>query len=405
MWAQLMVIDGPDKGRVFRFGPDSPLLIGRSRATETRLTDPQVSRVHCQAEFFGASAVVTDFESVGGTHVNGRRVEQAPLSPGDVIQVGATRLQFVCPDPTEEGTVPPPAAPAAAPPPTAVPPEELTVLAHFDLGPVVARGRSGVVFHAHDTRGGGRVALKVLRPEAGGDEDKQRFVRTMRTVLPLRHPNLVEVYGAGKSGPYCWAAMEFVEGESLTEVIRRAGVAGMLDWTHAFRVALQIGQALDYAHRRHIVHRNVTPHNILIEAATRRAKLGDLMLAKALEGPLAQHLTRPGELLGDVRYLSPEQTRGAYEVGPRSDLFSLGATVYHLLAGRPPFEGASPAETLTLIRGAEWVPPTRYQLAIPGTFVGVVKRLLAGRPEDRVPSAVDLVAELHRVAKYQRLTV
>ncbi|HXG11732.1 MAG TPA: serine/threonine-protein kinase [Gemmataceae bacterium] len=221
----------------------------------------------------------------------------------------------------------------------------------------------------------------------------------------MAHPNLVTVYGAGKSGPYCWVSMELVEGESLTEVIRRIGVAGMLDWRHAYRVAVHIARALDYAHGNNMIHRNITPANILIRAEDKVAKLGDLMLAKALEGTLAYQITRPGELVGDVNYMSPERTRSqSAEVDSRSDLFSLGATVYALLTGKPPFAGQTLVETVSKIRNAEPVRPTKVQLSIPGLFEGVVLRLLAKRPEERYQTAAELLDELERVGRYTGAT-
>src|SRR6476469_3356268 len=201
------------------------------------------------------------------------------------------------------------------------------------------------------------------------EEDMQRFVRAMKTMLPLRHPNLVNVYSAGKSGPYCWAAMEFVEGEPLTAVIRRIGVAGMLDWRTAFRVGLHVARGLAYAHGKGVIHRNVTPANIMVRAADKQALLGDLMLAKALEGSLAKQVTKPGEVVGDVNYMSPERTKGmSDEVDARSDLFSLGATVYALLAGKSPFAGSTLVETVTKVRTAEPIKPSNFQLSIPGPF-------------------------------------
>jgi serine/threonine protein kinase len=201
----------------------------------------------------------------------------------------------------------------------------------------LGRGTSSMVFRANDTQNGQAVALKVMLPEfARNEEDMQRFVRAMLTMLPLRHPHLVTVLGAGKSGPYCWCAMELVEGESLTEVIQRIGVAGMLDWKYAFRVAVHVGRALEYAHGQGIIHRDVSPVNILMRTEDKVVKLGDLMLAKALEGALAQQVTRPGELVGDVNYMSPERTRGQTDgVDGRSDLFGLGATCYALLSPGP----------------------------------------------------------------------
>lgn len=200
-----------------------------------------------------------------------------------------------------------------------------TTLSHFEVGPVVARGQTGIVFHARDFKDERVVALKVLWPEfSRADDEKRRFIRAMKTMLPVRYPNLVTVYNAGKTGPYCWIAMEYVEGESLTGVIRRIGVANMLDWRYALRVADHVAQALAFAHQRQIVHRNIQPSNILVQHGDKVSKLGDLMLAKALEGGLAEQITRPGELLGDVRYLSPEQTGGSRTTDARSDIYGLG---------------------------------------------------------------------------------
>jgi serine/threonine-protein kinase len=199
--------------------------------------------------------------------------------------------------------------------------------------------------------------------------------------------------------------MEYVAGEILTEVINRLGVAGRLDWKNAFRVAVQIGRALAYAHDRQIIHRNVTPKNILVDATNKAVKLGDLMLAKALEGSLAQQITRPGELVGEVAYMSPERTRGPSDVDGRADLYGLGATVYALLTGRPPFEGNSLVEKITRIRQTEPVKPTKYQLGIPHRFEEVVLKTLAKRPEDRYQTAQSLVKELERIGKLQNVSV
>ena len=228
----------------------------------------------------------------------------------------------------------------------------------------------------------------------------QRFVRTVKTMLPLRHPNLVTLYGAGKSGPYCWVSMELVEGESLVQVIARIGVAGMLDWKRAFQAALHVGRALDYSHAQGIIHRDIAPANILERAEDRVVKLGDLMLAKALEGALAEQVTKPGEVVGDVNYMSPERTRGAGEpVDGRSDLFSLGATCYALLTGKPPFAGRTLVETIGKIRTAEPVPPGHFQMGIPSSFEGAVLKLLAKRPDDRYATAGELIEDLERIGR------
>jgi serine/threonine protein kinase len=199
--------------------------------------------------------------------------------------------------------------------------------------------------------------------------------------------------------------MEHIDGESMTQVIQRIGVAGMLDWKYGYRVAVHIGRALEYAHEQSIVHRNVTPTNILLRQADKTALLGDLILAKALEGTLAQQVTRPGELVGDIAYMSPERTRGTTDVDGRSDIYGLGATVYALIAGRPPFSGGTLPELVTKIRSAEPEKPKKYQMSIPDLFQGTVLKMLAKRPEERFQNAKDLLKDLERVARFAGVTV
>jgi serine/threonine protein kinase len=408
MSLQLLVVAGPDQGKSFvlQAGPD--LMLGRSANAYYQLSDPRASRNHCQVLRDGDQVTVVCNGGSGGTLVNGKPVKKQSLKLGDVLQVGDTQLRLQVGDfPLDVALAHAPTAPSA-PAGTPAKLEALSgqALSHYDIGPVIGKGTSSMVFHATDTKDNRPVALKVLLPEfARDEEDVQRFVRAMKTMLPLRHPNLVALYGAGKTGPYCWVAMEYIAGENMTEVIDRIGVAGMLDWRYAFKVAVHVARALDCAHGKQIIHRNVAPKNILLEAPTRTVKLGDLMLAKALEGSLAQKITKPGELVGDVAYMSPERTRGADDVDGRSDLYGLGATVYALLTGRPPFTGATLVEKITRIRQTEPEKPTKFQMSIPSRFEGVVLKLLAKRPEDRYPAADDLLAELERVGKLQGVTV
>jgi serine/threonine protein kinase len=402
----LVVSAGPDRGQSFPLVPGETLQVGRSQATSTRLTDPTVSRVHFEIEWNGERAVLVNI-SQSGTLVNGRLAQQHELTGGEVIRIGNTELRFNAgrEDPT---TVAPAPKPAAA---TPVATEGLggligQTLKHYRVEAQIAKGASGAVFRATDTDDGRTVALKVLQPEfSRNDEEMQRFVRAMKTVLPLRHPNLVALYAAGKTGPFCWTAMEYVDGESMTQVIHRIGVAGMLDWKYGFRVAVHIARALDYAHGESIIHRNVAPQNILFRTADKVAKLGDLMLAKALEGTLAQQITRPGELLGDVGYMSPERTRGTADVDGRSDLYGLGATVYALITGRPPFTGGSLPEAIAKIRSGEPEKPHKYQMGVPSLFEGTILKLLAKRPEERFQTAKDLLTDLDRVGKFSGITV
>ncbi len=404
MSVQIVIVSGPDKGQLFPISVGSTLQVGRSQSTPTKLTDQTVSRVHCQIENDGKRAVLVNVSS-NGTLVNGKPVSQHELKHGDLVRIGATEFRYQVAAVEEASTV--------LHPPGSVRPPALQLcdlpgqlLSHYSIESVIAKGQSGVVFKATDNRDGQTVALKVLQPEfSRNDDEMQRFIRAMKTVIGLKHPNLISIVAAGKTGGFCWTAMEYVEGESLNKVIQRLGVAGMLDWRHGFRVAVHIARALEHAHEQSVIHRNVTPTNILLRTEDKNAMLGDLMLAKALEGSLAQQVTRPGEIVGDIAYMSPERTRGTADVDGRADIYGLGATVYALIAGRPPYTGGALPELILKIRNAEPEKPKKYQMAIPDLFQGTVMKMLAKRPEERFQSATELIAELERVGKFAGVSV
>jgi hypothetical protein len=411
MSLELVVIAGPDKGRTFTLNVGADLMLGRSAQAHYQLpNDGRVSRNHCQLLLDGDGVVVVCNGGSGGTLVNNNKVQRHRLKPGDVLQVGDSQLRLQVGDAPLDVALAQSAGkkPAVA---DAQKPDQLAALAgqklaRFDITVPIGAGRSSMVFHATDTKDNRPVALKVLQPEFSSDDaEVQRFIRAMETMMPLRHPNLVSLYCAGKTGPYCWVAMEYVAGENLTQVISRIGVAGMLDWRNAFRTCVHIARALEYAHDQSIIHRNVTPTNILIDATNKVNKLGDLLLAKALEGTMAKQITKPGEILGDVSYMSPERTRGTTDLDGRSDLYGLGATAYALLTGRPPLGGATLVEKISRIRQTEPEKPTKFQMSIPSAFEAIVMKLLAKDPANRYQTAGDLLKEVTRVGKFNGVTV
>ena len=406
----LHVIAGPDKDKIFPLSNDYTVMFGRSKHANTRLADQSVSRVHCEVEVRKGRILLTDLESATGTFVNGKRVSEHLLKPNDVLRIGDTQMRV---DQMQEVDVVPIAVPVERPParPVLLTADKLhalngTKLSHYEIGEPIAKGASGLIFKAHDFKNDRPVAFKVLWPEFAKDEDDMmRFIRAMKTMMPLRHPHLVTLYGAGKTGPYCWIAMELVEGESLAQHIQRLGSGGMLDWKRALHIAVALTRALTYAHGQHIIHRNLTPQNVLLGKGPDLIKLGDLMLAKAQEGSMAQQITKPGEMLGDVRFLAPEQTGTGETVDGRSDVYSLGALTYLMLTGRPPFEGSNLIETVLKIRRDAPVKPKAIQIAIPELFEGVVLKMLSKKPADRHQSSAELLAELTRVAKYQNVNL
>jgi serine/threonine protein kinase len=400
MLDRLIVLTGSDATRDhhldFSLGP---VIFGRSKAqANCALPDLQVSRVHFQIEKRGEQIWVVDQGSSGGTLVNGRKVSAQQLKAGDIIRAGETQLRFVPvgADSTVSAHAEPDRLEALAG----------TIWGRFQVGPLLARGSSGCVFKAQDTETGQTVALKVLFPElAKSEEEMQRFIRTMKTIMPLSHPNLIALLGAGRKGSNCWASMEYIEGESLAKLIERYGREGKLPWKYSLRVAVHIARALNYGYQHNIIHRNITPNNILVRTADQTSLLGDLMLAKALEGTLAEQITKPGQMIGELNYMSPERTRSATNVDCRSDLYSLGATLYVLLTGKLPHGGLTLAETLQHIRSAEPQKPSIYVPQIPPEFETAILKMLAKEPAKRFQTPAELIAHLEPIAKRHAVAV
>jgi beta-lactam-binding protein with PASTA domain/predicted Ser/Thr protein kinase len=263
-----------------------------------------------------------------------------------------------------------------------------TVIAgRYEIVGPIAEGGMSTVYRARRRPDGLLVALKILRPPFATDREFiERFSREARAAETLRHPNIVEVYESGRDGDVDFIAMEYVEGPDLKGYLRRVG---RLEPDDAERIARSVCQALDYAHREGIVHRDVKPQNILI-APDGTVKVADFGIARALASVT---ITQPGTVMGTVQYFSPEQARGA-PVGRASDIYALGAVLYEMLTGRLPFDGDSPI-AIALKHLHEPPPrPRAVQPDVPVRLEGIVLKALAKRPEDRYRSARDMETDL-----------
>lgn len=302
----------------------------------------------------------------------------------------------------------PVAAPATHPPP--LPAERLGELAgqplgHFDLDGWLGQSLRGAMFAATNTRNGEPVALKVFDPRfPASPEERQRFEQAMKLALPIRHPHLVPLLGAGKVEGYYWLAREFVEGESIDATVQRLGESHQGDWRGGLHVGLHVARALAFARDHGLSHGRVTPRNILWDKTARVARLADLMLEEALEGSALGEATRTRRLPEELPYLAPEQA-GDGQVDERTDLFGVGAVMYALFTGRPPFEGDDPLHTLVLVRAADAEPIANLNPQVPPELVDVVTRLLAFDPAERYAAAGELVAELESIAQSHPLPV
>lgn len=212
----------------------------------------------------------------------------------------------------------------------------------YNVRAVLGEGGMGTVYLGHDDTLQRDVAIKVIRADhLGGRAARERFLQEARVVAALRHPNIVSVFAAGEAEGILWFAMEYVDGESLRELITRTGPVPV---ARALEMVSDLAGALEAAHRRDVVHRDVKPENILVERETGRVLLADFGVARALAQP--SHHTGTGFIVGSPRYMSPEQIDGVGTLDGRSDLYSLALVGYELVTGKPVVKAAHPAAML-----------------------------------------------------------
>jgi serine/threonine-protein kinase len=246
------------------------------------------------------------------------------------------------------------------------------------------------VYLAEDEVLGRRVAIKILNDRhAGDDQFVERFRREAKNAASLSHPNIVSIYDRGEAEGTYYIAMEYLDGRSLKELIVARGPAPV---NVAIDYARQILAALRFAHRHGIVHRDIKPHNVLVDAEG-RLKVTDFGIARAG----TSQMTEAGSIIGTAQYLSPEQAKGA-PVDQTSDLYSVGVVLYELLTGAVPFTGDTPVEIAIKHLSSAPEPPSVRRAEVPRDLDKVVLRALAKDPADRYQSAEEMDADLARVA-------
>jgi len=253
----------------------------------------------------------------------------------------------------------------------------------------LGQGGTAAVFKAMQISMKRPVALKILLPSLISNERYiKRFLLESEAAGRLNHKNIVKAIDAGQQGDYYYLAMEFVEGETLTSMIRR--LSALDEWT-ALKITLEICAALNHAHSNGIIHRDIKPQNIFV-TKDGTAKLGDLGLARATFSD-SPEVTRHGWTVGTANYMSPEQARGD-EADGRSDIYSLGATLFHMLVGRPPYTGATPTEIMAKVvkEPIEWPKDKKRDLS--KAVVQLVEKMMEFRPEDRYSEFVSLVKDV-----------
>jgi eukaryotic-like serine/threonine-protein kinase len=266
----------------------------------------------------------------------------------------------------------------------------------YTLERELGRGGMATVYLAHDLRHDRPVALKVLHSELAHALGPERFLREIKLAARLQHPHILSVYDSGESASQFWFTMPYVEGESLRARLARERQLPLAD---ALRIACEVADALDYAHRHGIIHRDIKPENILL--TEQHALVADFGIARALVGEEvgkrgsgeADRLTATGFSMGTPVYMSPEQAAGERSLDARTDIYSLGAVLYEMLAGEPPYSGPT-AQAIMARRFSEPVPSILRLRALPESVDAALRRALAMVPADRFSRAIELCRAL-----------
>ena len=265
---------------------------------------------------------------------------------------------------------------------------------HYKLQKKLGEGGMGAVYLAEDTRSGKRVALKILpRKHAADPEFMKRFKREAEAAGKLNHPNIVRAFESGEDSGYHFYAMEYCEGEPLDRVLKSAG---LLSWHRAFGIVCDAAKGLQYAHAQGFIHRDIKPANLFLtkEGTT---KILDLGLTKKIDESQLSFQTLSGAVLGTPDYISPEQAQSDKTVDGRTDIYSLGATLYHLLTGEPPFSGTTLYEILSKHVNAQLPNPQDVAEDIPDGVVHVLRKMMAKSANDRYADCGELVKDVELV--------
>ena len=437
----LEIVEGPDAGLSLELTGE--LEIGRDPTAGLRLADKLVSRHHARISFDADGPYIEDLGSSNGTLVNDAEIsEPTRFGAGDRLLIGesvfvvGSAVPEALPEPEEPlppppplapplmpptESAPPPAPPPSAPPPPASPgaapplapplrpsesstdgpgepapaeydPRIGTEIAGYLIEAVVGRGGMGVVYRAKDLKLGRNVALKLLTPDLAANEGfRDRFEWESKLAASIDHPNIIPLYEAGTADGLLFLTMRFVDGRDLKGLL---DAEGPLPLERAVSIIGQVGGALDAAHERGLVHRDVKPANVLVRAVSGvespdHCYLTDFGLTKDTSSTL--QLTGPGEFVGTIDYVAPEQIQGLSLGGP-ADQYALGCVLYQCITGSQPFERDTDLDVLWAHLNEDPPLPTAIRSDLPRAIDAVLAKAMAKSPDDRYGSCGEMAA-------------
>jgi serine/threonine-protein kinase len=256
---------------------------------------------------------------------------------------------------------------------------------------VIGEGGMATVYLAEDLKHHRKVAVKVMRPELAATLGTDRFLREVEIAAQLNHPNILPMYDSGEVEGILYYVMPYVEGESLAS---RLSSEGELPVPVALRIGREVAEALAYAHKRGIIHRDIKPANILLHEG--HALVADFGIARALDAE-GEAITKTGLAIGTPQYMSPEQSTGDKSVDARTDIYALGAVIYEMLTGEPPFTGRTPQAVVARSLTERPRPLTATREGLPAGLEDVVSKSLSRSAADRFPTATALADSLATV--------
>ncbi len=403
----LQIEQGPNQGSRYPLS-DSGGTIGRHAEATIVVGDQRASRRHARLDLNDGQVWLRDLGSANGTYLNGVQLRQpTALNPGDLITIGDTSLRFLAADDAATALNQPAPSPVALPegetrlahgsgtaPTRPASPGGVQVVApgmtlndRYALEEQVGQGGFARVYLATDLLLKRRIAVKVLSSdlaEAEGRAFLDRFALEAQSIAALDHPNILAIHDFGEAFGTVFLVMPYIEGGTLHDRLR---ARGQLPLTEVRDYLRQAAAALDFAHRRHLVHRDIKPQNMLLRADDNRLLLSDFGLAKVVSSTSAQ--SRTG-VMGTIAYMAPEQFQGL--VGPATDIYALGCVLFQMLTGQLPFTGPTEQVMYAHLAGPIPMLAERGGAHVPAAVQPILARALAKQPEGRYRTAGDLAA-------------
>ena len=373
---RLVAEKGPEEGKDFEIG--DKVSIGRRSENEIPIRDIGASRVHAEVFREEDDFYIRDLKSRNGTLVNGEPISECRLNPGDRITIGNTVLAFTFEAPKSKWVG--------------------KTLEGYEIVEFLGKGGMGSVYKARQISMERFISLKILNEKLVADKEFiERFLQEAKAAGRLNHPNIIQVIDVAMSDGTYFFSMEYVDGPTVNRILKKQKD---LSVDETLEIIFPMADALHYAHRNSLIHRDVKPDNIMINSDG-QVKLADLGLARNPDEDMVDLINGKRIVWGTPTYMSPEQAMGN-KLDGRSDLYSLGATWYQMLAAVPPYSGSTGPEIMQQHINAPLPSLLLRNAEVPLEICTMVEKLLYKNPDDRYQSGEELAAEIRSYRRQLR---